>query len=103
MFTTGWASLSGYRLIWAGLTTEQFFATSEDGTQVPYFLVRRAALPLDNSTPTLLYGYGGFEISLTPEYIASVGVGWLERGGAYVQANIRGGGEYGCAAWRGMA
>jgi len=79
----------------SGLTTEQRFATSKDGTRVPYFLIRKSDKALDGSTPTLLYGYGGFEISLTPSYIATVGVGWLERGGAYVQANIRGGGEYG--------
>ena len=79
----------------AGLQTQQLFATSADGTQVPYFLVSREDAPLDGSTPTLLYGYGGFEISLTPGYAATVGVGWLEKGGVYVQANIRGGGEFG--------
>jgi prolyl oligopeptidase len=79
----------------SGLHVQQFFATSTDGTKVPYFLVSKKAMKLDGSTPTLLYGYGGFEISLTPQYIATVGVGWLEQGGAYVQANIRGGGEYG--------
>jgi len=78
-----------------GLTTEQLFATSADGTQVPYFLVSRSDMPLDGSTPTLLYGYGGFEISLTPGYSAGAGAAWLEKGYAYVQANIRGGGEYG--------
>jgi len=79
----------------SGLHTEQLFATSEDGTKVPYFLVAPAAMRRDGSTPTLLYGYGGFEISLTPGYIATQGVGWLEKGYAYVQANIRGGGEFG--------
>jgi len=79
----------------AGLQTEQLFATSKDGTKVPYFLVCRADMPRDGSTPTLLYGYGGFEISLTPGYIATQGIGWLEKGYAYVQANIRGGGEFG--------
>ena len=74
---------------------EQHFATSEDGTSVPYFLVRPKDMPTDGSTPTLLYGYGGFEISLTPGYSAGVGKGWLEKGGAYAVANIRGGGEYG--------
>lgn len=74
------------------LTVEQFFAESEDGTAIPYFVVRRSdATP----GPTLLYGYGGFEISMTPGYSGSVGRGWLERGGTYVVANIRGGGEYG--------
>ena len=64
----------------AGLQTQQLFATSADGTQVPYFLVSREDAPLDGSTPTLLYGYGGFEISLTPGYAASVGANWLEKG-----------------------
>mmetsp|Transcript_29358 Transcript_29358/g.95600 ORF Transcript_29358/g.95600 Transcript_29358/m.95600 type:complete len:750 (-) Transcript_29358:128-2377(-) len=78
-----------------GLKTQQLFATSADGTRVPYFLVSKEGLPLDGSTPTLLYGYGGFEISLTPGYSGGVGAAWLEKGHAYVQANIRGGGEYG--------
>ena len=79
----------------SGCTVEQFKAVSADGTEVPYFLVRPKALQLDGSTPTLLYGYGGFEISLTPSYEAAVGKAWLEKGYAYCQANIRGGGEYG--------
>ena len=74
---------------------EQHFATSRDGTRVPYFLVRPKDMPLDGSNPTLLYGYGGFEISLTPGYSGGVGKGWLEKGGTYAVANIRGGGEYG--------
>ena len=74
---------------------EQHFATSEDGTKVPYFLVRPKNLTLDGSAPTLLYGYGGFEVSLTPGYSGGVGKGWLEKGGVYAVANIRGGGEYG--------
>jgi len=74
---------------------EQHFATSDDGTRVPYFLVRPKNLAFDGNTPTLLYGYGGFEISLTPGYSGGVGKGWLERGGVYAVANIRGGGEYG--------
>ncbi|MFF1925747.1 prolyl oligopeptidase family protein [Streptomyces sp. NPDC058221] len=80
----------------AGLVAEQFFATSRDGTRVPYFVIgpdRSAAGP--GPGPALLYGYGGFEVSLTPYYGAVTGRAWLERGGTYVIANIRGGGEYG--------
>ncbi|MEI2431657.1 prolyl oligopeptidase family serine peptidase [Lysobacter yananisis] len=74
---------------------EQHFASSKDGTRVPYFVVRPKDLKYDGKAPTLLYGYGGFEISLTPNYSGSIGKGWLEKGGVYVVANIRGGGEYG--------
>ena len=74
---------------------QQHFATSKDGTRVPYFIVQPKDIKLDGSNPTLLYGYGGFEISLTPGYSAGVGKAWLEQGGTYVVANIRGGGEYG--------
>ncbi len=74
---------------------EQHFATSKDGTRVPYFLVRPKDLAFDGKAPTLLYGYGGFEISLTPSYSGAIGKGWLEKGGVYALANIRGGGEYG--------
>ncbi|MGY3266104.1 prolyl oligopeptidase [Lysobacter sp. HA35] len=74
---------------------EQHFATSKDGTKVPYFIVHPKGMTLDGTAPTLLYGYGGFEISLTPAYSGGVGKGWLEKGGVYVVANIRGGGEYG--------
>ncbi|HST45990.1 MAG TPA: prolyl oligopeptidase family serine peptidase, partial [Luteimonas sp.] len=79
---------------------EQHFATSRDATRVPYFLVRPRAMQADGRNPTLLYGYGGFEVSLTPAYSGGVGKGWLERshegrGGVYAVANIRGGGEYG--------
>ncbi len=81
-----------------GLVSEQFEATSRDGTRVPYVVVRRADAPLNGQTPTLLYGYGGFQISMTPVYNPFVGRLWLERGGAYVVANIRGGGEFG-PAW----
>ena len=81
-----------------GLKVEQHFATSADGTRVPYFLVMKEGIELDGTTPTLLYGYGGFEISMRPGYNASIGRLWLEKGGAYVLANIRGGGEFG-PAW----
>ncbi len=74
---------------------KQHFATSEDGTRVPYFMVSRKDLALDGDNPTLLYGYGGFEVSETPRYSAGVGKAWLADGGVYVVANIRGGGEYG--------
>jgi prolyl oligopeptidase len=72
-----------------GLAVRQFFATSLDGTAVPYFVVG------PGSGPVLLTGYGGFEISLTPSYSGIIGRGWLARGGTYVVANLRGGGEYG--------
>ncbi len=78
-----------------GLVAEQHFVTSDDGTRVPYFLVHRADLTLDGTAPTLLYGYGGFEISLTPTYSGGLGSSWLTKGGVYALANIRGGGEYG--------
>jgi len=77
------------------MVSEQFFATSKDGTQVPYFVVRAKDTKMDGTNPTLLYGYGGFEISLNPAYSATRGKLWLENGGVYVLANIRGGGEYG--------
>ncbi|NKX56337.1 S9 family peptidase [Arthrobacter sp. E918] len=88
---------SGYRV-------EQHFATSKDGTRVPYFQVGPKDLVCDGGNPTVLSGYGGFEISRTPAYSGTVGRSWLERrtaggrGGVYVLANIRGGGEYG-PAW----
>ena len=74
---------------------EQFWAGSKDGTKIPYFVVRPKALKYDGQAPTLLYAYGGFQNSLTPAYSAMVGKLWLERGGVYVIANIRGGGEFG--------
>jgi len=80
------------------LVVEQLEATSKDGTAVPLFLVRPRALKRDGSTPTILTAYGGFHVALTPYYAASMGKLWLERGGAYVVANIRGGGEFG-PAW----
>lgn len=78
-----------------GLTVQQFFATSKDGTKIPYFVVHREDIALDGTTPTLLYGYGGFQISLRPSYNPTIGKLWLEAGGAYVLGNIRGGGEFG--------
>ncbi|RLT18365.1 MAG: S9 family peptidase [Planctomycetota bacterium] len=78
-----------------GMQISQHFATSSDGTKVPYFMVAKKDLNLDGTNPTLLYGYGGFEISLQPNYSATVGRAWLTQGGVYVVANIRGGGEYG--------
>jgi len=70
-------------------------AISRDGTRVPYFLIKKKGLVLDGTNPTLLYGYGGFEISETPHYLSGIGKTWLERGGVYALANIRGGGEFG--------
>jgi len=77
------------------LKVAQHFATSKDGTKVPYFLVMNKNTKLDSKNPTLLYGYGGFEVSLRPSYSALSGSAWLSRGGVYALANIRGGGEYG--------
>jgi prolyl oligopeptidase len=76
-------------------TIEQLEATSRDGTKIPYFLVRPQSLKLDGSTPTLLYGYGGFQNNQVPYYSATMGKLWLEQGNAYVVANLRGGGEFG--------
>jgi prolyl oligopeptidase len=74
---------------------QQNFTTSKDGTRVPYFVIGPKNLKLDGKNPTLLYGYGGFEIALQPSYSGSIGRAWLSKGGVYVLANIRGGGEYG--------
>lgn len=74
---------------------EQFKATSADGTLVPYFIVSSKTAANNGHNPTLLYAYGGFESSSLPFYSGTVGTAWLERGGVYVLANIRGGGEYG--------
>jgi prolyl oligopeptidase len=82
----------------SGAVVEQLEAVSRDGTKVPYFVVRRKDIHYDGSTPTLLTAYGGFQVSSTPVYSAVVGKLWLERGGVFAVANIRGGGEFG-PAW----
>ncbi len=79
----------------AGLESVQFWAESKDKTLVPYYVIKDKNLALDGRTPTLLYGYGGFEVSLLPSYLSLAGPAWLSRGGVYVSANIRGGGEFG--------
>ncbi|HPC83012.1 MAG TPA: prolyl oligopeptidase family serine peptidase [Thermoanaerobaculaceae bacterium] len=79
----------------AGVRVEQHEATSKDGTRIPYFLVVPWGFVADGARPTLLYGYGGFESSQLPAYSAIIGAAWLERGGVYALANIRGGGEFG--------
>ncbi|WP_236551349.1 prolyl oligopeptidase family serine peptidase [Billgrantia tianxiuensis] len=78
-----------------GLEVTQHFATSRDGTPIPYFQVAERDLEPSGDHPTLLYGYGGFEVPLLPGYSPGVGRAWLSQGGVYVVANIRGGGEYG--------
>lgn len=77
-----------------GIETEQFFARSDDGTMVPYFVIRHRDHK-GSPRPTVMSGYGGFEVSRTPAYSGASGMGWLERGGTWVMTNIRGGGEYG--------
>ncbi len=77
------------------LKVEQQFAVSKDGTRIPYFMVYKKGLVFDGSAPTLQYGYGGFTVSQTAGYNAIVGKLWMEKGGVFVVANIRGGGEYG--------
>ena len=79
------------------VTVTQHFVDSADGTRIPYFEIAKAQSTV-GPRPTLLYGYGGFEVSLTPVYLGATGKAWIERGGVYVLANIRGGGEYG-PAW----
>jgi prolyl oligopeptidase len=76
----------------------QFEAVSTDGARIPYFVIHRSDMPLDGSNPTILNAYGGFQISRTPFYAGIMGKLWLERGGVFVLANIRGGGEFG-PAW----
>lgn len=79
-------------------SVEQFEAKSSDGTKIPYFVVHPKDMALDSGNPTILYAYGGFQISMSPYYSANIGKLWLERGGVFVLANIRGGGEFG-PAW----
>ena len=81
-----------------GASVTQYWATSSDGTRIPYFMVSPKGARKDGSTPTLMYGYGGFEVAKPPIYLPEMGKLWLSRGGAYVIANIRGGGEFG-PAW----
>ncbi len=82
----------------SGLVAEQREATSADGTAIPYFIIRTKDRPLDAKAPTILYGYGGFRVSQLPGYQSATGAAWLEDGGVWVVANIRGGGEFG-PAW----
>jgi prolyl oligopeptidase len=79
----------------SNLVVDQREATSTDGTKIPYFIVHRRDVALNGNNPTLLYAYGGFQLSMTPSYSATTGKLWLEKGGVYVLANIRGGGEFG--------
>lgn len=81
-----------------GLVVHQKEATSSDGNKIPFFVVHHENMVLDGTNPTLLYGYGGFEVSMRPSYSGGIGRLWLEQGGVYVLANIRGGGEFG-PAW----
>ncbi len=78
-----------------GMRVEQQFATSKDGTKIPYFVVWPKGAKADGSNPTILYGYGGYQVSEVPRYSGAYGVAWHERGGVLVVANIRGGGEFG--------
>ncbi len=82
----------------SNMEVEQLEATSTDGTKIPYFIVHKKGLAYDGTTPTILNAYGGFQASETPFYSGTTGKMWLERGGAFVLANIRGGGEFG-PAW----
>jgi len=82
----------------SGLAVDQLDAISKDGTRVPYFVVRRKTMTYDGNNPTVMSAYGGFQVSETPSYSAPIGKLWLERGGVFVVANIRGGGEFG-PAW----
>ena len=77
------------------LEVKQFNATSKDGTKIPYFIVHQKNLQFNGKNPTMIYAYGGFNASSQPNYSSTIGIGWLEQGGVYVLANIRGGGEFG--------
>lgn len=79
----------------AGMEVEQHEATSADGTKIPYFIVKPAGMEMDGETAVLMSGYGGFQIPRLPGYLGTTGKLWMERGGAYVLANLRGGGEFG--------
>jgi prolyl oligopeptidase len=79
----------------AGVAVEQLEAVSRDGTRIPYFVVKPRGFVANGKAPALLYGYGGFEVSQLPRYSAATGAAWIERGGVYILANIRGGGEFG--------
>jgi len=78
-----------------GMETVQYQATSKDGTSIPYFVVMPKGFHTNGKAPTILYGYGGFEVSMLPSYSGTIGSAWLERGGVWVMANLRGGGEFG--------
>ncbi|HXD49945.1 MAG TPA: prolyl oligopeptidase family serine peptidase [Gemmatimonadaceae bacterium] len=78
----------------AAYETKEVFATSKDGTKIPVFITAKKGIALDGSHPTILYGYGGFDINMTPTFQIQV-LAWLEQGGIYATANMRGGGEYG--------
>ena len=90
-------ALKSNPMFWDGSNyqVKQEFATSNDGTKIPYFIVMHKDTKLDSKNPTLLYGYGGFEVPMLPAYSGTRGVAWLDKGGVFVLANIRGGGEYG--------
>lgn len=79
----------------AGMKMDQYEATSADGTKIPYFIFTPKGFTPNGKNPTMLYGYGGFQISMRPRYSAAIGTSWVGRGGVYVLANIRGGGEFG--------
>lgn len=80
------------------ITSEQKFVKSTDGVMIPYFIIHKKDMKYNGKNPTLLYGYGGFEVSMQPYYLGGIGKSWLERGGVYIMSNIRGGGEFG-PAW----